>query len=54
MVFIKVLCDDRFDSNLTYQIDDEEVVTSNGNPCEACPEYEACQGWKREFGTCNK
>ena len=53
MVNIKVLCDDRFDPNLTYTIYGEKV-TDFKSGCETCKEYEKCQGWAKEFGRCQE
>ncbi len=52
MAFVKILCDDRFDENLTYQIDGEIAGNYNGCRCEKCQKYEECQGWAAEFGRC--
>lgn len=52
MAYIKVLCDDRYDQNLTYQIEGEEVGNYNGDPCEKCAKYADCQGWAQVFDRC--
>ena len=52
MVNVKVLCDDRFDKDLTYQIDDEIVANQSADPCEKCPKYADCQGWAQVFNRC--
>ena len=51
MVYVSVLCDDRFDTDLTYQIEGEEVETS-ACVCEKCAKYSECQGWAEIFGRC--
>ena len=52
MVNVNVLCDDRFDENLTYQIDGEKVGNYNANECEKCAKYAECQGWAKIFNRC--
>lgn len=52
MVNVKVLCDDRFDKDLTYQIDDEIVANHSADPCEKCAKYPECQGWAQVFNRC--
>ena len=52
MVNVKILCDDRFDKDLTYQIDDEIVTNHSADPCEKCPKYADCQGWAKVFNRC--
>lgn len=52
MVNVKVLCDDNFDKDLTYQIDDEIVADYSANPCEKCAKYPKCQGWVQVFNRC--
>lgn len=52
MVYVKILCDDRFDKDLTYQIDDEIVVNHDAEYCEMCSKYSECQGWAQVFNKC--
>lgn len=52
MAYIKVLCDDRYDQNLTNQIEGKEVGNYNGDPCEKCAKYADCQGWEQVFNRC--
>lgn len=51
MVYVKVLCDDRFDENLTYQIEGE-TVDNGADGCEKCAKYDECQGWAQVFNRC--
>lgn len=53
MLYVKVLCDENFDENLTYVLEGEEVVGKYGiNECEKCAKYSECQGWAKEFNRC--
>ena len=52
MVNVKILCDDKFDSNLTYQIEGETVADYHADACERCEHYESCQGWAKIFDRC--
>ena len=52
MVNVKILCDDRFDKDLTYQIDDEIVTNHSAEKREKCPKYADCQGWAKVFNRC--
>jgi hypothetical protein len=53
-MYIKVVCDDRFDPDLSYEIEGETVESRDGDKCSHCPQFEECQGWKEIFGRCNK
>ena len=58
MLNVKILCDDRFDPDLTYTIDDEKIANREfGNSeckCASCNEYSKCQGWKEIFNQCRR
>lgn len=52
-MFIKVLCDDRFDKDLTYEIKGEKM-RENSDPCEKCEKYSECMGFAKMFNQCTK
>ena len=52
MVYVKILCDDKFDNDLSYQIEGEIIGKYNPDACDKCNNYEECQGWKRVFNRC--
>lgn len=54
MTFVKILCDDNYDSNLTQQIDGEIVADNYSGGCENCPKFKECQGWDEVFGRCER
>ena len=51
-MYVKILCDDRFDQDLTYQIDGEEIGNYDADECEKCSKYSECQGWAKVFDKC--
>ena len=51
-MYVKILCDDRFDQDLTYQIEDEQIGSINKDDCEKCAKYSECQGWAKIFDKC--
>lgn len=53
-MYIKVLCDDRYDKDLTYQIESEEVGKYHADECERCMRYSECQGWAKIFNQCQE
>lgn len=53
-MYVKVLCDDRFDPDLTYEIEGEEIGKPYADTCERCAKYEKCQGWAKVFNQCQE
>lgn len=53
MLYVKVLCDENFDENLTYVLEGEVVVGKYSiDECGKCAKYSECQGWDKEFNRC--
>lgn len=53
-MLVKILCDDNYNPDLTYQIDGEEIGNINADTCERCKHFDKCQGWAKIFNRCNQ
>ena len=56
MLNVHIICDDRFDPELTYTIHGEKM--GNGfqsvSHCNCCENYSECEGWAEIFGKCKE
>ena len=53
-MYVKILCDDNYDPDLTYQIDGETVNSSDDDTCEQCEYYAECMGFAKVFNRCGR
>jgi len=53
-MYIKILCDDRYSQDLTYEIESEKIVNPHTDICEKCAKYQKCQGWAKIFNQCQE
>lgn len=53
-MYVKILLDDNYDPDLTYQIDGETVNSSDDDICEQCEHYAECMGFAKVFNRCGR
>lgn len=53
-MYIKILCDDRYSQDLTYEIEGEKIVNPHTDICEKCAKYQKCLGWAKIFNQCQE